>query len=247
VWRASLILLALSTIALADTRGGLTQQLADESAAIDSALSSVAEKLALADVERTKRLGAAYRAKQEPIRKDAMAAARRRAAARMIVHRDLAERALLADELAQLKAAKTRTTDDAALVSQVVLPEDLARPAQGSIARKFGTLVHEKSKATLSRRGIDIEVEAKSPIIAPADGIVRYAGLIRGLDKGVIIDHGSFFTVIAKLGEIAVPIGVPVKRGDRVGRAARHRTYVEVRVKVGPAGLPIDPEPLFAR
>jgi murein DD-endopeptidase MepM/ murein hydrolase activator NlpD len=240
-------LLVLSTVGLADTRGGLTQQLADESAAIDGALATVAEKLALVDAERAKRLGAAYRAKQEPIRRDAMTAARKRAAARLIVHRDLVERGLLADELSQLEAAKSRNAEDAARVPEVEIPEELARPAQGSIARKFGTLVHEKSKAVLSRRGIDIEVEAKSPIVAPADGIVRYAGLIRGLDKGVIIDHGGFFTVIAKLGEIAVPIGVPVKRGDRVGRAARHRTYVEVRVKVGPAGLPIDPEPLFAR
>ena len=252
MWRASLLL--VSTLAFAD-RASITQQLAAENAAIDSALASVADKLAITDDERTRRLAAAYRVLhapplREPARRpdrDALATARRRAAARMLVARDFDERRLLAEELAHLRDAKTRNTADTARVAEIELPATLERPAKGVIARKFGTFVHERSKATLSRRGVDIEVEAQAAVVATADGIVRYAGPIRGLDRGVVIDHGSFFTVIAKLGELAVPMGVPVKRGDRVGRAARHRAYVEVRVKIGPSGLPIDPEPLFAR
>ena len=247
MWRASgLLVLALATAAAADTRNDLSQQLANESTSIDSALATVIEKLDAIDVERTKRLAAAYRT-MKTAATDSMTLARRRAAARMLVGRDLAERSLLANELNELRAARARVTTEVTRVPEINLPADLARPANGSVARRFGTFVHERSKAKLSRRGIDIEVEAKSPIIATADGVVRYAGPIRGLDKGIIIDHGSFFTVIAKLGELAVPIGVPVKRGDRVGRAARHRVYIEVRVKIGPSGLPIDPEPLFAR
>jgi septal ring factor EnvC (AmiA/AmiB activator) len=244
VWRASLVLVA--TVAYADTRGTLAQQLTDESTAIDTALATVAEKLSLADSDRTKRLGSAYRI-LHATSMDPMTVARRRAATRMLVARDLEERQLLAGELAELKAARVRVTAEATRVPEIQLPADLARPAPGSIARRFGVFVHDRSKAQLSRRGVDIEVEARAPVVAMADGTVRYAGPIRGLDKGVIIDHGSYFTVVAKLGELAVPIGVPVKRGDRIGRAARHRTYVEVRVKIGPSGLPIDPEPLFAR
>jgi murein DD-endopeptidase MepM/ murein hydrolase activator NlpD len=235
-----------ATAAAADTRTQLSQQLTDESASIDSALATVIDKLSNIDTDRTKRLAAAYRTLKSQAN-DSMTLARRRAAARMLVGRDLEERQLLASELAELRVARTRVTTEVARVPEIVLPADLARPANGAVARKFGTFQHERSRAKLSRRGIDIEVEAKSPIIATADGVVRYAGPIRGLDKGIIIDHGSFFTVIAKLGELAVPIGVPVKRGDRVGRAARHRVYIEVRVKIGPSGLPIDPEPLFAR
>ncbi len=245
MWRASLVLV-FATAAAADTRTQLSQQLTDESASIDSALATVIDKLSIIDADRTKRLAAAYRTLKSQAN-DAMTLARRRAAARMLVRRDLDERQLLASELTELREARARVTTEVPRVPEIVLPADLARPANGAVARKFGTFQHERSKAMLSRRGIDIEVEAKSPIIATADGTVRYAGPIRGLDKGIIIDHGSFFTVIAKLGELAVPIGVPVKRGDRVGRAARHRVYIEVRVKIGPSGLPIDPEPLFAR
>ena len=50
---------------------------------------------------------------------------------------------------------------------------------------------------------------------------------------------------MAKLGELAVPVGAHVARGDRLGRAARSRVYFEVRVKVGPGGMPVDPEPLL--
>ena len=61
------------------------------------------------------------------------------------------------------------------------------------------------------------------------------------------IHHGAYLTVIAKLGEVALPIGASIAAGDRLGRAARHRVYVEVRVKLGPGGLPIDPEPLLGK
>jgi murein hydrolase activator len=129
----------------------------------------------------------------------------------------------------------------------VMLPAELARPARGKIARRFGLLEHERSRAKLARRGLDLEVEPNTSAHAAADGVIRYAGPIRGLDHGVIIDHGDYLTVVAKLGEVAIPAGTPVARGDRVGHAARRRVYFEVRTKVGPGGLPIDPEPLLAR
>ena len=248
MWRASLLVVALATAAAADARQTLARQLADEAGAIASAHATVTDKLAVTDAERTRRLAAAYRALHAPAAdRDALATARRRAAARLLVARDAHERTLLADELAKLAAAKTRIAAELPRVSTIELPAALARPVKGSIVRGFGAFTHERSRAKLSRRGLDIDVEPKSAVVAMADGVVRYAGPIRGLDRGVVIDHGSFFTVIAKLGELAVPIGVPVKRGDRLGATARHRAYVEVRVKIGPSGLPIDPEPLFAR
>lgn len=229
-----------------DPRDALVHQLADETASIDRALATVTDKLTTADTARAHRLAAAYRL-LHVAGGDHMATARRRAAARLLVERDLGERRLLADEAAHLRGAATRTTADAARIAGLVLPEELGRPARGTIARRFGTLQHDRSKATLSRRGLDFEVEARAEVVALAAGTVRYAGPIRGLDAGVIIDHGSYLTIVAKLGEVAVPVGAPVSRGERLGRAARHRVYVEVRVKLGPGGLPIDPEPLFEK
>ena len=224
----------------------LAGQLHDQAASIDRALAAVGDKLTDVEAARTRRLGAALRAVRADPADDAVAVARRRAAARLLLSRDLGERAQLIDERARLRGARDRVAGDLARLPAVALPGELARPAPGAIARHFGALAHERSKATLSRRGIDLEVDDHSPVTAPAAGTVRYAGPIRGLDQGVIIDCGDFVTVVGKLGEVAAPAGAPIAAGDRLGRAARHRVYLELRVKLGPGGLPIDPEPLLA-
>jgi septal ring factor EnvC (AmiA/AmiB activator) len=234
-----------------DTREMLSQQLAGEAATIASAQAIVGKKLEAADALRVTRVRAAYRVLHEsaedasPDRR--MNTARRRAAARLLLARDASERGILADELAKLGTAGTRAAADASALATASMPPQILRPVRGAIARKFGVLEHERSKATLSRHGIDIEVEDHATVVAPADGTVLYAGPIRGLDRGLVIDHGTYLSVLAKLGDVAFPVGAPVHAGDRLARAARHRVYLEIRVKVGPGGLPVDPEPLFGK
>jgi septal ring factor EnvC (AmiA/AmiB activator) len=231
-----------------DAHASLTDQLSAESQALAKTVDMVTAKLATADSLRMRHLRAATRLLHAALPDGAsaderLAYARRRAAARLVLDRDAGERALLADELAHLRTADGRVTSDTAAVAQLQLPAELAWPARGTVSRHFGEIENEHSKAKLSRRGIDIEVEERAPALAPADGVVRYAGPIRGLDSGIILDHGDYLTVIAKLADPAVPVGARVTRGDKLGRASRHRVYLELRAKVGPGGLPIDPEP----
>lgn len=235
-----------------DPRAALTEQLTEEQETIERTLVIVDGKLGDAEATRLRRVRAAYRILRAPLPEgasatDRMASARRRAAARLLLERDRDERDLLADEAAMLRRAQTTTLAATSKISSITLPESIAAPARGSIVRTFGTILHDRSKATLARRGIDFDVEAAAPVSAPADGIVRYAGPIRGLDHGVILDHGDYLTVVGKLAELAIPVGTQVSRGDRIGRAARQRVYLEVRVKLGPGGLPIDPQPLLAQ
>lgn len=227
-----------------DPRDALALELADQRATVDRALATVTDKLAVLDTERTAHLDATYRALQRPST-DALARARRIAALRALVKYDAAERALLAEELEQLRDAQVRIDREITALRTIELPTALQRPARGSIARHFGTLAHERSKTTLSRKGIDFEVDEHAPVVASAAGTVRYAGELRGLDRGIVIDHGAYFTVVGKLGELLVPVGATVAPGDRIARAARHRVYLEVRVRVGPGGMLIDPEPLL--
>lgn len=238
-----------------DPRQALADQVAAELETLARTVVTVDTKVTEAEAARLRRVRAAYRILRTGFvggqasggaDVDRMANARRRAAARLLLERDRTERQLLADEVAQLRAAETTLRAATEQVPAVVLPESILAPAKGTIARRFGTIVHDRSKAVLARRGIDFEVPALTQAVAPADGVVRYAGPMRGLDHGVILDHGDYFTVVAKLSEVAIPIGTKVVRGDRIGRAARARVYLEVRAKVGPGGLPIDPEPLLA-
>jgi len=266
VRRASVIaaLLLISTLAFAgptpvvpvvapvDPHAALVEQVGAELQTIDKTLATVTSKLSDAEAARLARGRPAFRIRRGRCKDDAgasdrMASARRRAAARLLLERDRDERTLLANETAALRTARETTVLAEAKVPTVSLPESLLQPVRGSIARTFGTILHERSKATLSRRGLDFDVEASAPVVAPADGTVRYAGPMRGLDSGIVLDHGDYFTIVAKLADVAIPVGTKLNRGDRIGHAARQRVYLEVRAKVGPGGLPIDPQPLLAR
>jgi septal ring factor EnvC (AmiA/AmiB activator) len=243
---------AAPTAAKADARTALADQLAAEAATLTKTISTVDDKLAVADETRLHRLRAAMRILHAPLGADAsadqrFAAARRRAAARLLLARDASERGLLADEAQHLKTAQTTEAEATAKLPSVKLPEQIVRPVKGTIARHFGIYQHDRAHVTLSRRGLDFEVEDHAPAIAPAEGVVRYAGAIRGLDHGVLLDCGDYYVLVAKLGDLAIPVGAHVEQGDRLGLAQRHRVYLEVRVKLGPGGLPIDPEPLLSR
>lgn len=183
-----------------------------------------------------------------------MAVARSRATARLLLARDRAEVAALAEESGLLDGAVARLDRDLAAAATVAAPApgSLLRPADGPIVRRFGTLIHEPTRTTLARRGVDLEVEAAASVVAPAAATVRYAGPIRGLDHGVILDAGGTILVIAKLApptpDLArslVP-GASVARGAALGNPARRRVYLEVRLPIGPGGTPVDPEPLLA-
>jgi septal ring factor EnvC (AmiA/AmiB activator) len=235
-----------------DPKTALAEQLAEEMTTLAKTLDTVRSKLSDADAQRLRRVRAAYRILHAPVAADAspndrMASARRRAAARLLLERDRDERMLLAEETKQLESAEHTMRGASVKLPEVSLPESVLRPVKGSVARHFGAYVHDVSKATLSRHGLDFECDEGAPVNAPADGTVRYAGAIRGLDHGIILDHGDYLTVVAKLDTVVLPIGTKVSRGDRIGHAARHRVYFEVRAKVGPGGLPIDPEPLLEK
>lgn len=218
------------------------------------ARATVDAKLADDVAERERRARAAYKVLRtgsapawvEP--EERLATARRRTAARWLLARDRREVELLAAEAVALADAEARLVADRGAVDTIPLPPaELDVPARGAIVRRFGALRHDASKATLSRRGLDLETAERAEVRPVADGVVRYAGPIRGLDHGLVIEHAGFWTVLGKLDPPAVAAGDRVTRGQVVGRAARRRVYLEVRVPLGPGGLPIDPEPLFAQ
>lgn len=244
---------ALCAIGVAHADDTLSSLLDAQHAAAARAGDQVDAKRREADATRAARVRAAYKLLRgagspmtvTPERRTAVA--RSRATARLLLARDRAEAAQLADEAALLHAAVARIDADRARAATIVLPAagSLLRPVHGTIARHFGTLEHERTRTTLSRRGLDFDVEDNAEVVAPADGVVRYAGPMRGLDHGLILDHGTTLTVIAKLDELAFVPGTRIPRGAVIGYAARRRVYFEVRVPVGPGGTPIDPEPLL--
>lgn len=176
-------------------------------------------------------------------RDNAMDNARRQAAAKLLLTRERAEVALLADEHTRVARAQVAIERAVQTAITTELPnKSLQWPAAGEVVRAFGPYVHARSKAMLSRRGIDMEVEQHGHIQAVAAGTVLYAGPIRGLEQGVLVEHPNCITLIAKLGTVAVVAGTQISAGQEVGRAHNSRIYLEVRTKVGPEGTPVDPQ-----
>ena len=63
--------------------------------------------------------------------------------------------------------------------------------------------------------GIDIATRMETPVVAPAAGIVSYAGYHNGLGKLVRINHGyGLQTLYGHLSKFNIQPGHRVKRGD---------------------------------
>jgi murein DD-endopeptidase MepM/ murein hydrolase activator NlpD len=89
-------------------------------------------------------------------------------------------------------------------------------PAQGRILRGYS---EAEGRA---HRGIAIEVEPRSPIVASRDGRVIFAGELKGYGRAVILEHGDgYFTVYAYAESVEVRREQVVRAGQTLARAGR--------------------------
>ncbi len=118
------------------------------------------------------------------------------------------------------------------------------KPAMGWITSRFGYRMSPFSGKAALHQGVDIASAPGTPVYAPADGVVSYAGYDQGYGKLVSIDHG--YGVVTRYGhnsQLFVVVGQKVKRGDVItatgstGRSTGTHLHYEVRVN----GLPVDP------
>jgi murein DD-endopeptidase MepM/ murein hydrolase activator NlpD len=65
---------------------------------------------------------------------------------------------------------------------------------------------------------LDISARRGTPVIAPADGVVVFAGRNGGLGKSVRISHGfGYTTAYGHLDSIDVEVGEEIQRGELIG------------------------------
>jgi murein DD-endopeptidase MepM/ murein hydrolase activator NlpD len=110
-------------------------------------------------------------------------------------------------------------------------------PVQGRITGSFGERIDPFSGEGAFHRGVDISSDIGTRIIAPADGIVRFADFMSGYGRAVMIDHGNGITTLyGHMSGFAVSPGQMVHRGDTVGyvgqsgRATGPHLHYEVRI-----------------
>jgi murein DD-endopeptidase MepM/ murein hydrolase activator NlpD len=91
------------------------------------------------------------------------------------------------------------------------------KPTIGPVVSGFGWRRNPLFGGVQFHKGLDIATPTGSPIVAPADGVVKSSGMKGGYGYCVFIDHGyGFETRYAHCSAILVSEGESVKRGDLI-------------------------------
>ncbi len=119
-------------------------------------------------------------------------------------------------------------------------------PAKGWLTSRFGYRISPFTNARQFHAGIDIAGAEGTPVIAPADGRVTFAGTRGPLGRSLIIEHGyGIRTLYGHLHDLEVKRGDVVQRGQRVaslgstGRSTGPHLHYVVEVH-GKAKNPLD-------
>lgn len=117
-------------------------------------------------------------------------------------------------------------------------------PVRGWVTSEFGFRYMPMFETHKFHQGIDIATRIGTSIIAPANGMVTFAGWEGTYGKTIVIDHGyGIVTRYAHLSEIYVNMGKEVKRGEIIG------TVGDTGITTGPHlhyevivnGVPVNP------
>lgn len=90
---------------------------------------------------------------------------------------------------------------------------------KGMITGKFGEQPHPILKSIkINNNGVDISSELAAPVQAIFEGTVVGMKSIPGFDNMVIVQHGTYYSVYSKLGDVYVQKGDPIATGQSIGR-----------------------------
>lgn len=91
-------------------------------------------------------------------------------------------------------------------------------PTDGWISRGFGYKIDPFTGVRAFHAGVDVACNSGTPILAPADGVIEYAGWKEGLGIMVKIAHGhGYATIFGHMSKNLARTGDKVSRGDLIG------------------------------
>ncbi len=113
-------------------------------------------------------------------------------------------------------------------------------PVRGRIVVRFG----EKTALGLVSDGWRVRTRGDAMVMAPADGVVKFADSFRGFGRVVIMSHkNGYNTVMTNLGNIDVMLGQEVLAGEPIGRMNPDKPEMYLEVRRG--NKAVDPARLF--
>lgn len=123
------------------------------------------------------------------------------------------------------------------------------RPVKGWISSRFGYRSSPFTHRREFHRGLDIAAREGTPIVAPAEGTITFAGKKRLMGNMITIDHG--FGMVTRYGHIRKLLkkkGDHVERGETIalvgntGRSTGPHVHYEVHLN----GVAVNPTKYFA-
>jgi murein DD-endopeptidase MepM/ murein hydrolase activator NlpD len=124
------------------------------------------------------------------------------------------------------------------------LSDLLRRPVWGEITSGYGWRIHPIFQTPEFHTGIDIAAAWGTPVEAPADGTVIYAGRMPANGMVLILNHrNGFATTYSHLSSYAVRVGEHVRRGQIIARigSTGWSTGPHLFFEVRENGRPINP------
>ncbi len=125
--------------------------------------------------------------------------------------------------------------------SRAHLPWPVSR---GFISDRFGRRPHAVLKGIyVENQGIDIQTNTGEGVRAVYDGIVQDVTSMPGMNTVVAIQHGTYFTVYAKLRSVSVRQGQRVKARESIGTVATDKNGVsEIQFQIWKEFTKLNPE-----
>ncbi|WP_375433907.1 murein hydrolase activator EnvC family protein [uncultured Hymenobacter sp.] len=202
---------------LSQQEQGLRQELAERQQAVSRLDNLIAERVR-EEIARAARVAAAKAAARAAARERAERAAAAAGRASDAPSRTYSE---AAPEAAPARTDRVTLTPETAELSSSFADNRgrlLWPVSKGFISQRFGRHNHPVLKnVVVENRGIDIQTSAGEPVRAIFDGKVLTVANVPGMNNIVMIQHGEYFTVYAKLRGVSVSEGQTVKMRQPIG------------------------------
>lgn len=116
--------------------------------------------------------------------------------------------------------------------------------SSGFVSSKFGTHPHPVLKGIMiDNQGVDIQTNQNETVRAVFDGLVKTVAIVPGMNNVVIIQHGDYFTLYARLKKVEVRPGQTVTAKDIIGVVYTDKDGIsELQFQIWKNNAKLDPQ-----
>ena len=117
-------------------------------------------------------------------------------------------------------SSKPKTPVDYKLADQFVSNRGiLPWPVEGALTGRFGKQYHSvfKNLQLPANNGVNVAVSPDATVKAVFDGTVAQITILPGYHQCILVQHGNYFTLYAKMKRVDVKAGEKVKTGQTLG------------------------------